>query len=137
LFVPEVHTTVWNMACSARLKPFEECAVGLFEPDILNDAPRKQGRYAGPPERRLMVAILEDAVDCLRKNAVTGSRRRRRLFTEAEEWMRSDDTSWIFSFRNICDLLGLDTQALRAQAAAWKRDQPESVGHDSTLGIAS
>ena len=111
--------------------------MGLFEPDILNDEPRKQGRYAGPPERRLMVAILEDAIDCLRKNAVTRSRRRRRLFTEAEEWMWSDDMSWIFSFRNICDHLGLDTQALRAQAAAWKRDQLGRVAHESTFGIAS
>jgi hypothetical protein len=96
--------------------------VSLFEPDILNGAAAlRYARNRVSPERRLMAAILADAVECLQKNVSAPSRRRRRLFREAEEWIRSEDIAWIFSFRNICDVLGVDAEALRQRATAWKR----------------
>jgi hypothetical protein len=84
-----------------------------------------------------MVAILADAIDCLRKHPMSRNRKRRRLFLEAEAWLLSEDISWVFSFRNICDVLGLDVHALRAQAGTWKRDQPESMTDERAFGIAS
>jgi len=94
--------------------------VAIFEPDILNDV-IKGGRVHGVrPERRLMVAVLADAIGCFQKNRMARNAKKRRLFLEAEEWIRSEDIEWPFSFRNICDVLGVDAEALRAQAAIWK-----------------
>ena len=94
--------------------------MGVFEPDILNDAVGQRRRVA-PAERKLMVAILADAMECFRKNLAARTSRRRRLFLEAERWILSEDHDWVFSFRNICDVLEFDPQALREQAEAWKR----------------
>jgi len=95
--------------------------VSLFEPDILNEAacPRN-ARRATTPERRLLVAILADAIDCYQKNLDARTTRGRRICREAETWILSDDHSWVFSFRNICDALGVDAEAMRARARTWK-----------------
>ena len=60
------------------------------------------------PERRLMLAVLEDALcDCLENaGALRGIRLAR--FRQASDWFRSDDTSWPYSFVNICEACGLD-----------------------------
>jgi hypothetical protein len=98
--------------------------VRLFEPDILNEvAERRWEHRVAPSERRLMAAILTDAVECFRKNLGAGTRRRRRLFQEAEHWILAEDDDWVFSFRNICDTLGVDARAVRAQAKRWKRER--------------
>jgi len=68
-----------------------------------------------------MVAILADAMECFRKNLAARSSRQRRLFLEAEKWILSEDNEWVFSFRSICDTLGFDAQALRAQAEVWRQ----------------
>ncbi len=102
--------------------------MSLFEPDILNQ-PASNTRRLLTPERRLLIAILSDAVDCYRKNLNGRTARARRLCREAEHWMLDDDRNWVFSFRNICDALGVDAEAMRAQARGWKAlhipDAPE------------
>ena len=50
------------------------------------------------PERRLMLAVLEDGLDIYRKYGRVPGRKRRRLIAETEQWLFSDDTSWPFSF---------------------------------------
>jgi hypothetical protein len=94
--------------------------VSLFEPDILNDAASTRNARRVTPERRLLIAILADAIDCYQKNLGAHTARGKRLCREAEHWMLSDDQQWVFSFRNICDALGVDAEALRARTRAWK-----------------
>ncbi|TSC69539.1 MAG: Uncharacterized protein G01um101470_1042, partial [Parcubacteria group bacterium Gr01-1014_70] len=65
------------------------------------------------PERRLMRAVLEDALNAYWKYKGMGSRKARRLFQEAMEWFRSTDGSYVFSFENICMAIDLDAQAVR------------------------
>ncbi len=97
--------------------------MSLFEPDILNDgAFPRNARRPVTPERRLLIAILTDAVECYQKNLGARTARRRRLCREAEHWILSDDQTWVFSFRNICDALGVDAEAMRERARAWKTD---------------
>ncbi len=72
-------------------------------------------------EFRLMLAILEDAVDVYRKLAGATDSRRRALFDEAEAWIESADGSWLFSYENICATLGIDADYLRAGLRSWKR----------------
>jgi len=52
-------------------------------------------------ERLLMLAVLEDAVDCYQKYAHSRDPRGRQMFDEAREWVTSSDRSWLFSFENI------------------------------------
>lgn len=89
----------------------------LFEPDaVLPDqfyAMFKNTPYR-EPERRLMVAILEDAVSCLSTDLRGCNFRQRKQYEEAKEWVTTDEESeWIFSFRNICEVLGMDPDYLR------------------------
>ena len=75
------------------------------------------------PERRLMLAVLEDALcDCL---ANAGAPRGIRLarFRQASDWFRSDDTSWPYSFVNICEACGLDPTLIRRRLVRRIRDQ--------------
>jgi hypothetical protein len=65
------------------------------------------------PELQLVAAILEDALNCIVSNAEACERSRRREFVRACEWVSEDTYNWPFSFRNVCDLLGLDPIAVR------------------------
>jgi hypothetical protein len=96
----------------------------LFQPDTLLPSQyfdRLRRRASIDGERRLMVAILEDAVDVYRKQAGARDRKRRQLFEDAEVWIESSEQSWIFSYENICDMLGIDAEYLRKGLRAWKR----------------
>ena len=62
------------------------------------------------PERRLMLAVLHEAVLAY----LAGDARTTRAgMQELDAWFRSDDTSWPYSFGNLCDALGLDRAAVR------------------------
>jgi hypothetical protein len=54
-----------------------------------------------------MAAVLEDAINILRK------RPRSRAGREAREWLASRDASWPFAFERICDVLDLDADSVR------------------------
>ncbi len=64
-------------------------------------------------EKRLMLAILKDAVECLEKYRGARSTAGRELYQNAIEWIEDKGTEWLFSFDNICDLLGFDPSYLR------------------------
>ena len=64
-------------------------------------------------EKRLMIAILKDAVECLDKYRGARSSSGRGHYHNALEWVQDKGTDWLFSFTNICDLLGFDPDYLR------------------------
>jgi hypothetical protein len=67
--------------------------------------------YEELPERRLMLAVLEDAIRTLllaRRTAVP----RKRLLRELA-WVESTSQTEPFAFESICDVLGLDSGYLR------------------------
>lgn len=72
------------------------------------------------PERRLVIAVLEDAVDCYQKYLGAKDRKGAQLFSDAEEWFLSSERSWPFAFENVCDLLGMNAEYLRRGLAGWK-----------------
>jgi len=103
----------------------EERLQELFQPDTLMpsqyfDRIRRRAFHDG--ERRLMVAILEDAVDVYRKQSGARDRKRQALFQDAEAWIESDDKHWIFSFENICDVLSIDAGYLRSGLRRWRAE---------------
>jgi hypothetical protein len=64
-------------------------------------------------ERRLMIAILKDAVECLDKYRGARNSAGQSHYENALEWVQDKSTEWLFSFTNICDLLGFDPDYLR------------------------
>lgn len=95
----------------------------LFESDTLlseryYSALRKS--YHGDPERRLLAAVLEDLVACLSIDPRYATSCQRRDFRDAKHWINAaDDSEWVFSFRNICEALGIDTSYLRQGLKRW------------------
>lgn len=75
------------------------------------------------PEKRLMLAVLEDAVATFQRFVDSKNRRGQRLFREAEDWMISDDTDWPFAFVNICHTLDIEPEYLRTGVRRWKDKQ--------------
>lgn len=79
----------------------------------------KRTTYADP-ERRLMAAVLEDAVTCLTFNQPRYSRRQQKEFAAARAWINEEkETDWAFSFVSICEALGFDPSYLRKGLNAW------------------
>jgi hypothetical protein len=79
---------------------------------------RKRGVREG--EEELMLAILEDAIACFQKYVRVRDARGKTLFRDAEEWILEEGSDWIFSFENICEVLGLDPKYLRQGLMRWK-----------------
>lgn len=94
-----------------------DCSVpfGNFEGQIRNNPLQ--------PEKVLMVAVLRDAIDCYQRYATARERRRQRAFAEAENWFMEEDGDWLFSFANICTVLGLSPGFIRAGLLRWKERQ--------------
>lgn len=80
------------------------------------------------PEKRLMLAVLEDAVGTFQKYASTRDRTAQRMLTDVEEWFMADEHEWPFSFVNVCNALGLDVDYMRRGLNGWKQR------HDSATG---
>jgi hypothetical protein len=116
-----------------REHAFDERVAELFQPDTLLpsqffDRVRRRSEHDG--ERRLMIAVLEDAVDVYRKQAAAREGRGQQLFRDAEEWIEEPDRTWLFSFQNICDVLDIDSDYLRRGLREWKaRAQAGRRGH--------
>jgi hypothetical protein len=80
-----------------------------------------RGRAAYGGERRLIIAVLEDAINCFQKNLFAMDNRGRRLFRETEGWVMSADRDLPFAFENICEFLSLDAEYIRRGLRRWAR----------------
>jgi hypothetical protein len=102
-----------------------------FEPDILTGHQFFkvfQQKSESEPERRLMLAVLSDAVECFQKYATVRTRKGRKLFTNAETWITSRDASWPYSFEHICDVLNLSANRLRIGLMQWRIEHESGSG---------
>src|SRR5215510_15536760 len=90
---------------------------------LIHHIPLPIPRYQITPEKRLMLAILQDAIACLEKGLFRTSRHGSRPAYEAAQWIAQRDRTWLFSFESICDNLNLDAEALRQQLLRkeWRR----------------
>jgi hypothetical protein len=66
-------------------------------------------------EKRLILAVLEDAIDSFFKYLCAKDEEGQEIFQEAERWILKKDSDWIFSFENVCDQLGISAPYLRAE----------------------
>ena len=114
----------------------EDRFAGFLAPDAILpmqffQSLRSKGQFDG--ERRLMIAILEDAVNCFMKQVHAVDPKARRLYLDAEEWIMAEDPSWFFSFENVCNTLDLDPEYLRAGLLKW-RDAARSRAREGQGG---
>jgi hypothetical protein len=94
----------------------------LFEPDVMLPVQyftllRKHSPQG--PEYYLVIAMLQDAVECFQKYRFTTDEIGRELFEDAAEWFDSRDRKWPFSFENVCGILSLNPDYLRRGLAEW------------------
>jgi hypothetical protein len=114
---------------------------GILQPDIILPSQyfEPRGRL---PEHRLMIAVLQDAIDCVAKHRCARDFPGRRLFDEATRWLLAEETDWLYSFERICAVLDLDANAVRRalglpprQSVLASREVKKAlVNHDDLRG---
>ena len=101
----------------------EDRGMATLEADLIVPSQffdRIKAERSSQPEKRLMLAVMEDAIATFQKSASGLTRRQRRLLKETEEWIGSADNSWPFSFENICAALDIEADYLRGGISRWK-----------------
>jgi len=71
-------------------------------------------------ERRLILAVFEDALQTFRKYVAASDQRGRLLFREAEEWFMEVDAGAVLSFEYVSEALGLDAELVRSTLRRWR-----------------
>jgi len=108
----------------------DERLPGLFEPDTLLpiqyfEAMRKKHLLEG--EKRLILSVLEDAIECFMKCIDASTSKGQRLFRDADEWIAHEDKRWVFSFDNVCDMLDINPEYMRMGLRKWKEKRLEAI----------
>jgi len=108
----------------------DERLPGLFVPDTLLpiqyfEAMRR--KHLLPGEKRLMLSVLEDAVECFMKYIDASTKKSQGLFRDAEMWITLEDKKWVFSFDNVCEALDIDPDYLRRGLREWKIRQLDAI----------
>lgn len=101
----------------------DERVTSLFQPDTLLpeqflDTYRRKQHLE--PEKKLMLAILEDDIACFQKYLFARDGKGKTLFREAETWALEKGDG-VFSFDSVCEILGFDPNYLRRGLAKWKQ----------------
>jgi hypothetical protein len=88
------------------------------EPEILPARARDPSMAPLEAEKRLMLAVLQRAVDDFRTYATVPTGRGRWLFMEVDAWFHSS-ASGPFDFEGICQASGLDPDFIREGLRNW------------------
>lgn len=116
----------------------DEKKVSLLQPDLSIPFQYLETHQRSPlvePEKRLMLAVLEDAIACMQKYFLAQKTKEKRLFRDAQEWILVKDSDWPFSFENICFHLGIDPNYLRDGLMRSKKKTP-SRSHQARHRLA-
>src|SRR6516162_2429620 len=96
----------------------------LFEPDELAAHEYRRTFQRRPPlepEKRLMLAVLEDAIFCFQRYIHVKGGKEKKLHDDTVSWIFDRSDTSVFSFENICDTCGLDPDYLRIGLLSWQR----------------
>jgi hypothetical protein len=74
------------------------------------------------PEERLMVAVLEEALGTFERGLHSSDPMVRQASREVDDWVRSRADDDLFDFENVCAVLELDAEYLRAGLSALRRN---------------
>ncbi|HTW88560.1 MAG TPA: hypothetical protein VMD75_11190 [Candidatus Binataceae bacterium] len=114
----------------------DEKLPGLFEPDTLLpiqyfEAMRRKHLLEG--EKRLILSVLEDAVECFMKCIDSTTNKGQRLFRDADDWINLEDKHWVFSFDNVCEMLDIEPEYLRRGLQVWKERRLQAIAERAVL----
>ena len=70
------------------------------------------------PEKGLAVGVLKQAAYDLRRYRTATKAADRELYLDAHSWVTAYDSSWPYSFMNVCKLLELSPEMVRADLLA-------------------
>ncbi len=101
----------------------EDPAITMVEPDTMTPSQfldRQVGESTLVPEKRLMLAVLEDAIASFQKNFLQPEGSPAGDGPDVEAWLDSDDMSWPFSFASICQTLNMEPEYLRRGLSQWR-----------------
>ncbi len=105
----------------------EDPSLTMVEPDTMTPLQFFDRVFAEAslvPEKRLMLAVLEDAIAAYQRAFVQPVRaieiEEPRDDTDVEAWLESDDMSWPFSFASICQALDMEPEYLRSGLNKWR-----------------
>jgi hypothetical protein len=90
----------------------------MIEPDIILPS-QFLCRVVATPEKRLLLAVLEEAVGTYQRYAIATDPRGRAVFAEVEAWFASEEVTRLYAFVPICDVLGLDAAHVRSGLGPW------------------
>ena len=99
-------------------------AVTLFDADGVDAAQYTdtiQRKTPLEPEKHLLLAILEDALACYRKNVFARTAKKQAAYRDAEEWIFAADDERFLGFESVCGVLGIEPSYLRRGLVEWKR----------------
>ena len=71
--------------------------------------------YSDNPEKPLAKGVLRQAKKDLRRFHAAQDRVGRAIYMDAYTWVLSGDTSWPYSFVNVCQVLGLSFEITRTE----------------------
>ena len=75
-----------------------------------------------------MMAVLEDAINCIGRSRLAKNGLGRRAFEEEKRWFLNEDARWPYSFACICETLELDSNAVRASLGLVPRARSIRAG---------
>jgi len=105
----------WDDGAAPWLRLFSEDTQAPWQ---FLDANKRRTHHE--PEKKLMLALLNDAIFCFQHYSGARKRSAKKLFVAAEKWIfqaRDDD---LFSFESVCEHLGIDPAYLRKGLRRWK-----------------
>jgi hypothetical protein len=73
---------------------------------------------AAMPEKGLALGVLKQAAHDLRRFSGATRGVRRELYVDAYDWVTANDFSWQYSFVNVCKVLNVCPEAVRAELFA-------------------
>lgn len=73
------------------------------------------------PEKKLLLAILEDAVACYQKYLFAHDSKGKAQFRDTESWIFHGGAVGVFAFDSVCELLGLEPNYLRRGLKQWQQ----------------
>lgn len=110
----------------------------FLEPDILLPTqllmPDEKG--IDGPERKLMAAVLSDGIEVYLTLSTSVTEPNKDDLADASEWVWTQDHSYVFSFDNVCESLGISPNYLRFGLERYLEKVKASKVNEETRTIA-
>ena len=82
---------------------------------------QSQFTRAASAEEKLMLAVLENAIEQFQEYALAEDLKGKAMLQEVEDWLWDKDSDWFFSFESICETLKFSPDYLRQGLVLWKK----------------